>query len=55
MNGADAAHDGGVLGEVAVAGERREPLDEALHVVEAVRTPPGWRATCVFCQRVSLP
>ena len=34
---ADAAHDGLVLGEVAVAGERREILDQGADEVEAMR------------------
>ena len=34
---AEPAHDGLVLGEVAVAGQRREVLDQGVDVVEAMR------------------
>ncbi len=37
LEAADPAHDGGVLGEVAVAGHRREVIDQRVDVVEAVR------------------
>src|SRR5215467_8715824 len=36
MEPAEPPHDGGIFGEVAVAGERREILDQRAHVVEAV-------------------
>ena len=36
-NRAEAAHDGAIFGEVPVAGQRREILDQPLDVVHAVR------------------
>ncbi len=39
---AEPAHDGLVLGEIAVAGQRREVLDQGLHIVETMR--PLWVA-----------
>ena len=50
---AEAADDGLVLAELAVAGERRELGDQALAVVDGNAAAAGWRATCVFCQGVS--
>jgi len=37
LEAADPAHDGGVLGEVAVARKRREVRDQRVHIVEAMR------------------
>ena len=50
---ADAADDGRILGEVAVAGERREVVDQRLDV-GSVCGRSAARATSVFCQGVSL-
>ena len=49
---AEAADDGLVLAEFAVAGERREILDQPGAVVRGNAAGAGWRATCVFCHGV---